>query len=100
MRILYRREAADDIAAAFRWYDSQAPGLGREFERALAALDILIETFPEAYPVAFSDVRRALLARFPYAVYYRELDPDNVEVIACLHTRQRTDLVRDRSGDA
>jgi plasmid stabilization system protein ParE len=100
LRILYRREAADDVATAFRWYDAQGPGLGREFEHALAALTLLIETFPQAYPVVFATVRRALLARFPYAVYYRELDVDAIEVIGCLHTRQHPHLLRERSGDA
>lgn len=100
MRVLYRSEAAADIAAAFRWYDAQALGLGRDFERAVAAVGVLLETFPEAYPVVFGDVRRALLARFPYALYYRPLDESTLEVIGCLHTRSESDLMRDRSSDA
>jgi hypothetical protein len=40
-------------------------------------------------------VRRALLGRFPYAVYYR-LDSDIIDVIACLHTRRSPSRWRTR----
>lgn len=49
-------------------------------------LDLLPET-PELGPVAHRDLRRVLLRRFPYAVYYRIAAP-TIEVRACLHHRQ------------
>jgi hypothetical protein len=69
LQIRYRREAAADLADAFRWYDSQAPGLGRDFERAVAGVGVLIERYPKAFPIVYRGVRRALLARFPYVLY-------------------------------
>jgi plasmid stabilization system protein ParE len=70
-----------------RWYDAQRSGLGTEFEEALDASLQLITRFPEAGPVVLHDVRRLLLRRFPYALYYR-LTEQVIEVRACLHMRR------------
>ena len=63
--------ASADIEEASRWYERERAGLGAEFQEELwRALDLLALT-PEMGPVAHRDVRRILLHRFPYAVYYR-----------------------------
>ena len=97
---MYRLEAAEDIAAAFRWYEAQSIGLGRDFERAVQAAGILIETFPTAFPIAFDDVRRALTARFPYMIYYRQFDQVTLEIVACLHSSRDPSVIRARMSDA
>jgi plasmid stabilization system protein ParE len=79
--------AARDVASARDWYDAQRPGLGTEFEAALATTLDLIGQVPEAAPVVLKDVRRMLVARFPYALYYRPTE-QAIEVRACLHTRR------------
>jgi plasmid stabilization system protein ParE len=79
--------AARDVTSARDWYDAQRPGLGAEFVAAVATALDLIGRLPEAAPVVIKDVRRLLLARFPYALYYR-LTEEVIEVRACLHTRR------------
>ena len=87
MTVRFRSEAATDVALAKEWYDARRTGLGDEFVEALEHLIDLISDLPEAFPEIAVGLRRALLARFPYAVYYR-LDSDLIDVIACLHTRR------------
>ncbi|MDH4457968.1 MAG: type II toxin-antitoxin system RelE/ParE family toxin [Nevskia sp.] len=62
-------EAEADIADAIRWYDQQA-GIGADF---IAALDQRL-TFIEQQPLAVAEVdhgiRRAVIARFPYNIYF------------------------------
>jgi toxin ParE1/3/4 len=53
----------------------------------LAANLALIERSPTAFPVVHRDVRRCLLGRFPYALYFRLL-PNELRVIACTHLRR------------
>jgi plasmid stabilization system protein ParE len=85
--VRFRSEAASDVLLAREWYDGQRPGLGDDFVRSLERVIDLISELPEAFPEIAVGLRRALLGRFPYAVYYR-LNADEVEVIACLHTRR------------
>jgi plasmid stabilization system protein ParE len=42
---------------------------------------------PELYPIVYKSLRRALMRRFPYAVYYG-LTPESIVIAACIHGRQ------------
>lgn len=94
-RLSLRREAQADIRGAARWYEDQRPGLGTEFTRAVRALLATIEREPGRYPVARADVRRALVRRFPYAVYF-VADPAATSVLACLHVRRDPQIWQSR----
>lgn len=80
-------KAALDILAATRWYDGQRLGLGDEF---LADLSLSLQQIcdsPASYARVLHTTRRALLARFPYAIYFR-VRPQAVDVIALIHMRR------------
>lgn len=79
--------ASADIEAAYAWYEGQRRGLGDEFRVALEVVWGLLDQFPEAGPMAYRDLRRVLVPRFPYAVYYR-LSEQLVEIRGCLHQRR------------
>jgi len=87
MQVVVRPAAAADIDEAFLWYEGQHPGLGHEF---LAAVQTLIDAIAQhslRYPVVRRSTRRALLRRFPYAIYFRTYD-EVVVVVACMHGRR------------
>jgi plasmid stabilization system protein ParE len=42
---------------------------------------------PESYVIVYRDIRRAVIKRFPYAVYYRIVS-SRVIVIAIFHSRR------------
>lgn len=86
-RLFVRRAARADIAEAFRWYEERVTGLGHEFLRAVASTLATIESTPEQYPIALDDIRKALLKRFPYVVYF-VLSRRGASVIAVMHGRR------------
>jgi hypothetical protein len=81
-------EAEIDIAGATFWYEEHMAGLGREFLVALDELFGRIESSPRQFPELESGVRRALLGRFPYAVYFVESAGSSV-VLAVLHQHRQ-----------
>lgn len=88
MRPLILRPAAEaEIEEAYRWYEGQRPGLGDEFARAVDACLASIRHRPEFYSEQFQRARRALLRRFPYAIFYLIQD-NSIDVIACFHMRR------------
>jgi plasmid stabilization system protein ParE len=93
--VRFRTEAAADGSLARDWYDAQSPGLGDSFMDSLEQIVDLVAELPEAFPEIAVGLRRALLARFPYALYYR-LDGGVIDVIACLHTQQSPSRWRSR----
>ncbi len=86
MQVVYRLAAGRDIAEARRWYEAQRQGLGGQFRQAVRTLEKLITTHPDAFPKVHGEVRRALVTRFPYALYYQRLESDVLEILGCLHT--------------
>ena len=81
------RAAARDIADAAKWYRASGPGLGDGFLRAVQVGLAQIERTPLAHPVVDEDVRRVLLGRFPFALFYL-VEREGVVVVACLHGRR------------
>jgi plasmid stabilization system protein ParE len=92
-RVVVRPEAEADIDDAYAWYEERSSGLG---ERFLAAVDdalVAVRTTPQRFPHVHQDadlvIQRALLKRFPYALFFIRDDARSLtSVIACLHARQ------------
>ncbi len=87
MRVVLTALAEADLAAARDWYDGEVPGLGLRFMQAFMTAARQLADNPRLYPVVRRDIRRALLPRFPYALFFR-IRTDTVEVFACLHAKQ------------
>lgn len=87
MQCIVRPAAAADVDDAFLWYETQRPGLGQDFLAAADALIAAIAEHPLRYPVIRRNTRRALMRRFPYAMYFR-IYGEVVVVVACMHGRR------------
>lgn len=82
--LLIRPEAEEDLATAYRWYESRRGGLGTEFLSAIHSLFERIRHTPQIHAPEYKSVRRTTASKFPYVVYYRIVQ-ERVEVIAVLH---------------
>ena len=96
-RLLVRRRAKADVRAAARRYELQRPGLGREFVAEVdAALNRVAEN-PLQYQVLHREARRAIIHRFPYAVFYR-IETSNVVVFCVRHLHRDPTSWKARAG--
>src|SRR5207302_1651483 len=68
--VVFCRRFQDDLGAGFDWYEEQRSGLGQEFLSAVQSTLRSIEQFPEMFVFIHRDVRRAIVSRFPFAVFY------------------------------
>jgi len=62
-------------------------GLGAAFLLAVEACIDGIQRSPEMYAVVYKEVRRGLLRRFPYGIFYI-VEADQIIVLACFHARR------------
>jgi toxin ParE1/3/4 len=76
-----------DVAAAFHWYEKEQTGLGQDFLNELRSTYDRIADGPLVYRDIRSGIRRALLRRFPFAVYFA-VEGDRVVVLAILHAHR------------
>lgn len=92
--VIVRRAAQADVREAALWYESGRPGLGSEFTLQFDALVERIAQSPLQFPEIGSGVRRALLRRFPYAIYF--VVAVYPVVIAVLHQHRHPDTWKER----
>ena len=83
-RVVLRRAAELDILEAALSYEGERDGLGIDFEVQLDATLDHIGRNPRLFLAVESEIRRALVSRFPYGVYF-VLDNDEAVVLAVLH---------------
>jgi len=86
-RLTVRPEAELDALDAGSWYEGERSGLGTEFLGELRATFSRIEEGPKRFPVVFREVRRAILHRFPFGVFFI-VESDNAVVLAITHLRR------------
>ena len=88
-------EAVHDIDEAYGWYEGRRVGLGEEF---LSCVDACIQgicRLPEMHTKAHKEYRRALVRRFPYAVFYEHVT-GTVTVYCVSHTSRSPERWRQR----
>ena len=85
--VIVRPEAEREIQEAFDWYEERSEGLGTEFLRAADACLSGVRRNPDAYQAVHNEVRRALLRKFPYALFYL-VRADTIIVLACFHVKR------------
>jgi plasmid stabilization system protein ParE len=97
-QLIIRLEAEQDIDDAYDWYEANQPRLGSEFVRAVDVAITKIGRNPLAYPVKYRQVRRVLLKRFPYCLFYVLMD-DTIFVLACFHGKLDPKRWQERFGN-
>jgi toxin ParE1/3/4 len=69
--IVLRAEAEAEFDEAFDFYESRQAGLGADFVAEVQKVFDRLVTNPLVHQVSFADIRKAIVRRFPYCVYYR-----------------------------
>ncbi len=85
--IIVHPEAAREVQEAFDWYEEKSEGLGLEFLRTADACLSGVKRNPLAFPMVYEQVHRALLRKFPYALFYI-VKEEKVIVLACFHIKR------------
>ncbi len=84
MRLRLTPPAEADVRDIHTWYRDQGESLAPEFRQALDSCLSRVRQNPLTYPRVHGEIRRALLQRFPYCVFY-VVSESEVAVIGVLH---------------
>ena len=94
--IFIRPEAEQDMREAYSWYEQQMPGLGANFLLYIDAQLRSLQRNPLQYPVVHQEVRRCLVRRFPYGIFYM-VEDKRVVVLAVFHAKRDPKSWQERS---
>jgi toxin ParE1/3/4 len=96
LQIVVSLEARADIAEAVVWLRKASPSLPRRFRLELETTYAAILEHPEIHPVVHKHVRRALLRRFPYSVFY-VIEPPVILILGVVHQARDEAIWKQRS---
>lgn len=97
--VVLRPQARAELVDDWSWYEEQRPGLGDELVTCVEAAFSQPARAPLAHPVVDEPVRRVLVRRFPYAVFFVP-GPDGLLVLAVAHVRRKPGYWNDRLSPA
>lgn len=96
MKIEYHPALEGELREIRDYYDRQSPGLGAqfidEFERQVVAL----AATPERWMVVAGDLRRCLMRRFPYVIYFRRIADRCIRITVVKHQRRHPEYGQER----
>jgi plasmid stabilization system protein ParE len=82
-------QAQQDIAEAAKYYQNQRLGLDEEFLAEIDAAVAQVVANPASFEQVRPGIRRYLVDRFPYCIYYRMPDENTVRIIVVRHHSRR-----------
>ncbi len=94
--VVLRDEAQAEFDEAFDWYEAQRAGLGPEFVAEVQKVFDRVAANPLMHGVVFADIRKGVVRRFPFNVFYRP-HPDRVEVLAVFHSSRDPSICQGRA---
>jgi len=95
--VVYRLTASREVIEAARSYEHLRPGLGTSFLEELSRIERHLSSSPGLYQIVEGQIRRAVLRRFPFGLFYLE-ETDRILILACLDLRRDPQTLSDLVG--
>lgn len=96
MRVEHHPAVELELAEIRDFYNERVPGLGGRFVEEFDRQIKRVAAMPTRWLVIERDIRRALMRRFPYVIYFRIAGVDLIRVTAIKHEKRHPRLGRDR----
>src|SRR6267142_4191496 len=95
MIIRFSSDADAELAEARQWYAHQREDLDLEFMDSVDEALTQVVRNPHLYPILYRNLRRAVVRRFPFAVFY-EVTAGEIHVLAVFHSRRDPEIWKSR----
>lgn len=95
-QVEFLKAAKLDIQLAKNWYNIQRENLGNEFLFEIEKLQAQIQSNPEQFPKSRNEIRKAVLRRFPYCLFFA-LKSNTIKIIAVFHNSRNPIIWKERN---
>lgn len=90
MTLLYHPDAEVELIEAAQVYEEKVPGLGARFLDEFDTAILQIQEAPHRWRVVEDDLRRFIMNRFPYSIYYR-IEGEDLRILVVKHHSRHPD---------
>src|SRR6266699_1081786 len=88
MTVEYHPAVEAELEEIRNFYEARRPGVGREFIDEFERLVLQIAATPGRWMVVEADIRRAIMRRFPYIIYFRQADQERIRITVVKYQRR------------
>jgi toxin ParE1/3/4 len=85
--LIVRQEAENDLIEAYQWYEQQYLGLGESFLKCVETSLDSIRNNPDVSTQIYKNLRRKLIRRFPYGIFYA-VSERTISIVAVMHAKR------------
>jgi plasmid stabilization system protein ParE len=96
-RLLVGSEAQGDLTQAVEWLSERSLQALASFESEVESVFASVLANPEKFPIIYSDTRRALLRRHPYAVFFVMIGEETILITGVIHQSRSPRIWKRRS---
>jgi toxin ParE1/3/4 len=98
MSVRFHSAARAELVAARNWYERVREELGGAFVSEVERVVALIEEHPDRFPFHDGRVRRASLRRFPFSIFFEDIDGARHIWAVFHHRRNPSTIARRRTS--
>ena len=88
MNLIISKKAQIEIELSVDYYNLQKKDLGNIFKNNIMYFILNIKEFPNLYPNVDKDIKRCLLHKFPYSIFYTIRD-DKIIILSVAHQHKK-----------
>jgi len=88
MTIEYHPALEAELREIRDYYETRSSGLGEEFVQAFDNQIQKIAVMPERWMIVTADIRRSLMRRFPYVIFFRVVEPEVLRITVIKHEKR------------
>jgi toxin ParE1/3/4 len=89
-------EAEVDFDKSYEYYYEDNPKVADTFFKRINLGFENVKKNPNSFPIAHKDVRKYVVKKFPFVIYYRIVDTV-IQVIAIFHTSRNPEIWNERT---
>ncbi|MBZ4202045.1 MAG: type II toxin-antitoxin system RelE/ParE family toxin [Methylovulum sp.] len=83
--VTFHRATSAELIEVSVWYENKQAGLARGFISEIDRCVSLASEFPYQFAIVHKDIRRIVVNRFPYGVYFR-VEEQRIIILAVFHS--------------
>jgi hypothetical protein len=95
MEVKFNELAVREMNDAIAYYELQFSGLGTAFKEEIKKAINRIIKYPNAWPIVDENIRKYILHKYPYNLYY-SMEKDHLYIIAIAHQHRKPNYWIDR----
>lgn len=96
-RVSILSEAEADIDTAYIWYELRQINLGNKFYKKVEESVQFISGNPYSSKVIYKGIRRFIIRKFPYGIYYKaNSELKEIQILAIIHFKMSERIIKKR----